>query len=165
MVALGLLVPVGQIELLPKIDKNDQVKLGSLSVGKTDPIRKTLIGIAPFILGTTIILTSLYWTTTNNLTENPLVLVLIGYLVFQIANTMFASKKDLEDAWKLIVIFMALYAILYFLGLRLPSINPNTLFSNELIELVKKANIFLLVPLALDFVIIIFLKSLQYLTL
>lgn len=45
-----LLVPTGEINLLPEVEGNT-VKLGSVQVGKTDLIRRSMIGVAPILLG------------------------------------------------------------------------------------------------------------------
>src|SRR4030043_1511008 len=60
LTALFLLVPVREFEILPKIE-NEQVKLGSTPIAKTDPIRRFLIGVAPLIFGIAIIFTVIYY--------------------------------------------------------------------------------------------------------
>src|SRR5258708_2029001 len=42
-----LFVPVAHMEFIPKIEEGG-VKLGSIAVAKTDPLRRLLIGMAPF---------------------------------------------------------------------------------------------------------------------
>src|SRR5689334_12087628 len=60
LMASVLLVPTGEIEFIPQIH-HDRVKLGSVQIGQTDPFRRALIGIAPVIVGATILLTTLYY--------------------------------------------------------------------------------------------------------
>src|SRR3989344_5460758 len=56
LAALFLLVPVGNLELIPKFkEEGGGVDLGSVAIGKTDPIRRFLIGVAPFVFGLFII--------------------------------------------------------------------------------------------------------------
>jgi hypothetical protein len=129
LTALFLLVPVGQIELMPKLHE-DGLKLGSVPIGKTDPIRRTLIGIAPIVLGLVIIFV------TNTLT---IPWFIHAYIAFQIGNSMFSSKKDMEGAW---IIFIILIAITFKLN-----INP---------EIFKMADLFLIVPIGIDALIFFF---------
>ena len=54
LTALVLLVPVGQPEFLPEAIEGNKIKLGSVPIAKTDPLRRFLIGIAlPANLGST----------------------------------------------------------------------------------------------------------------
>jgi hypothetical protein len=55
LVAHLLFVPVGKMEFLPVIDE-DKVKLGSVQIGKADPLRRLFIGIAPVVLGLGVLL-------------------------------------------------------------------------------------------------------------
>src|ERR1035437_2432032 len=50
LVAAILFVPVGSMEFAPKRHGN-AVKLGSVEIAKTDPIRRSIIGCAPFFMG------------------------------------------------------------------------------------------------------------------
>ncbi len=59
LMARILLVPVGKMEFLPK-QEGESVKLGSVSIGRCDPFRRLLIGVAPFLAGTTLIILTLF---------------------------------------------------------------------------------------------------------
>lgn len=151
-------VPVGHMEFMPKIEGN-RVKLGSVQVAQTDFFRRFLIGAAPFFTGTTILLGLLYFAAQNNLFENYLFVILIGYVVFEIGNTMFSSKKDMEGALELFGTIIVITIVLYFLGVRLPAIDPNAFFNQPLVqEILQKGCMFLAVPIALDILVITFLK-------
>lgn len=151
-------VRVGDMEFMPQMTEHG-VKLGSVSIAHTDPIRRLLIGMAPFLFGTTIILTMLYLGAQYSLFNNPWYLVITGYAVFEIGNTMFSSRKDMEGALELLLFLFVLMFILYLTGLRLPAIDPNIIFENPLLkEIFEKGSLFLLVPLAID-CIILFLLS------
>jgi len=50
-----MMVPVGEIEILPKIE-NDSVHLGSVEVAQTDIFRRAIIGLDPLFFGTGVIL-------------------------------------------------------------------------------------------------------------
>jgi len=143
-VAAGLLgVRVGEMEFMPKID-GEHVKLGSVQVAHTDPIRRFFIGAAPFIIGTLILLGTLFFTVQNHFFNNYFVVILVGYLVFEIGNTMFSSRKDMEGALELFGTIILLLILFYLLGLRLPAINPNSILQQPLIqEVFKQGSIFL----------------------
>src|SRR4030065_996260 len=66
LTALFLFVPVGGINLNPTFEEDDKgntksIKLGSVAIGKSDLIRGSLIGFAPFIFGITLILLGIGW--------------------------------------------------------------------------------------------------------
>jgi hypothetical protein len=157
LVALFLLVPVGQLELVPEMEEENKLKMGSVPVAKTDFLRRAAIGIAPFVFGLALIFVSLAWVKSQNLFANYLVVIFLGYLVFEVGNTMFASSKDLEGAWILLVVFLLAFLLLYLLGIRI-SLDSASFLSSGLLALIKKANIFLLVPIIIDFVVISLLQ-------
>ncbi len=89
-------------------------------------------------------------------------LLLTGYAIFEIGNTMFSSRKDMEGALELLIGLFLLVLILYFTGLRLPAIDPNVLFDQPLIkQIFEKGALFLLVPLGIDIIIIALLSYIQ----
>ena len=148
LTALFLFVPVGQIDLMPAVEK-EGLKMGSVPVGKTDLIRRTFIGIAPIVFGLAIILGSVFYVYTNNLFTSPLAVIILAYISFEIGNTMFSSKKDLEGSLVFAILGVIVFLILYFLGLRLTfDVNP---------EIFQKALFFLLVPLGLDTLLLVLL--------
>lgn len=154
-------VRVGTMEFVPTID-GDRVKLGSVQIAQTDFFRRFLIGAAPFFVGTTILLTILFYASQNNLYQNYWMILLIGYLVFEIGNTMFSSKKDMEGTIELLATIIVLVIIFYFLGVRLPAFNPDTIFENTIVkDVLQKGSLFLLVPIVIDSVSIGLLKFLR----
>ena len=159
----GLLgVHVGTMEFVPKID-GDKVKLGSVQIAQTDPIRRFLIGAAPFFFGTIILLGILFYATQHQFFNNTYLTIGIGYLIFEIGNTMFSSKKDMEGALELFGTLIVILIILYLMGIRLPSFNPNALLSQPLVLTVfKRGCEFLLIPLSIDAVIILLFRPKKY---
>ena len=100
------------IEMIPEL-QNGKLKMGSVSVSKTDFVRAFLIGIAPLIIGCSIVISSLWFiqktfTLHSVFSSFPAILItiFIMYLLFVIANTMFSSKKDMEGAVELLIIFV-----------------------------------------------------------
>lgn len=155
----GLLgVHVGEIEFVPKVH-GDSVKLGSVQIAQTDPIRRFLIGAAPFFAGTAIMLGLIFFAVQNHLFDNYFLVILIAIAVFEIGNTMFSSKKDMEGALELLGTLALLVLIFYLLGVRLPSFNPDTFLSQPFIkEVFQRGSLFLLFPLAIDVLIVLLLR-------
>ena len=162
LTALVLLVPVGQPEFLPEAIEGNKIKLGSVPIAKTDPLRRFLIGIAPLIFGIGLIYFTINFTLSKNLIGEILPTILVGYIIFQISNTMFVSRKDMEEAWKLLVILIILAIILrlvtyktgsdvnFLKGIQLPESITNSL---------KQIFIFLLAPITIDALILLVTKS------
>ena len=160
LAALFLLVPFGEVEFLPQI-QGEQIKMGSVGISKTDPIRRFLIGIAPFVMGTSLILGGLYYLSENSFFLNPYCMLITAYLIFAIGNTMFASKKDLEGAFQLFLFILLIYLLIFVLGIRFPFLNLKNIFTKELVDVLKISNIFLLIPLGLGTLIVITFKFLK----
>ena len=159
LTALFLLVPVGNIELIPKVDKemDQNVKLGSVPIAKVDFVRNTLVGIAPIIFGIGIIFAAIFYVISKSLFSNVWVTLGVAFLSFQVGNTMFLSKKDLEGSWVFLVFLAFLFTIFYLVGIRI-DIATNSFLSETFVEIVKKADIFFLVPIFIDtlFLLILF---------
>ena len=159
-----LRVPTGELSLKPQF-KNNQLRLGSAQIALTDPIRLTLIGTAPFLLGTITLWLLLTFGLNINLSSinldfiktTPLILkLLFFYLTFSITNTMFSSPSDLQAAGLPIVLFLLIFG-----SLNIANLNPPlmlTTYSTNLFTLL--ATIFFLV-LALNLIILFPLKILN----
>lgn len=157
LMSLILFVKVGQMELIPEI-KEDRLKMGSIPVAQTDPVRRLLIGVAPFIFGTTFIISLLYFTVYKFNITNPLIYILIGYAVFSVANTMFSSKKDLEGTLIFIGLISFITITLYVLGFRIPISRLIQTEGGRVENFLKISNIFLFVPIILNLLLILLLK-------
>ena len=150
-----MFVPVGRIEILPQID-GDEVRLGSAEIGQTDMLRRMVIGLAPIIVGLLVMVGTLWLSYGNLSKETPVWQVLVVlYVIFQVGNSMFSSKKDMEGAVVLIValliVLTAVITAIYLLGfwpfftdLNLPQVPLKSFF--------EKADLLLLVPLGVDVV-------------
>lgn len=150
-----LFVYVGKMELMPQ-QRGETLKLGSVEVGKTDIVRNFLIGIAPFLSGTILLLAILYFSFRNNVFGLNALTIVVLYALFVIANTMYSSKKDMEGAIELFLVIVLPIVVLYFLGVRIPL--PQVNFD----EYIKSAVIFLGVPLLLDVAFITFAKIVRH---
>jgi len=149
-----LFVPTYRIEFFPKLE-GQSIKLGSVSIAKTDIFRSILIGMAPFLFGTGLLLALLFYAEKNHLFENLLFAMLLIYAAFEIGNTMFSSKKDLEGAIELILTLAILALILYLLGFTVPSIDLNTISENPTLKTIfQKGSVLLTIPIAIDIILI-----------
>ncbi len=117
LVAGVMLVPVGDISLMPEI-KEQGVKLGHVEIQKTDFFRRALIGFAPVFIGMGILVGIIFFANSQFFSQGhyPIWLILtLFYLVVVIGNTMFSSRKDLEGTLGFVVLFVVMTATLYLL--------------------------------------------------
>lgn len=149
--AVLLFVHVGGMSLMPEYEEG-RLKLGEVKVAKTDPIRNFIIGIAPLLFGTTVVLGLIYKAAQNNLIYDFRFAILFVYLIFTISNTMYSSKVDMQESWKFFVILAALIVAVFLL--RIP-INLEFTTNQQLIEGFKQLSIYLAVPLALDVLLLV----------
>ncbi len=148
-----LFVPTGEVEFFPEI-QGDQVKMGSVAIARTDPLRRFLVGVAPVIGGLGIILLASTYLFTTLLSWQSLVLF---YIIFEIANTMFSSSKDMEGAVGLLIGLAALSILLQFLGLPLWQVVIQFLGNEFVNSILIRMNLFLLLALGLDvFLVLLF---------
>ncbi len=167
-VASILFVPTGDIEFVPKI-QGDRVKLGSVAIAKTDPFRRMLIGVAPVLVGLFLTCSLIvYFIPTisfNTFLRMPIwALVALLYAVFQISNTMFSSKKDLEGSIEFLLLLAALIVISYILGFRLPIAKLEEAIFPALTPLAQKVDVLLCIPLSIDVVLTLLLRGVFSLT-
>ncbi|MDP3941894.1 MAG: hypothetical protein Q8Q49_06325 [bacterium] len=101
--------------LTPVLEENT-VRLGSISIEKTDPFRKTLIGIAPLLVGLALVVLLLWWVA-NRVEPAVWQILLVGYGIFQVSNTMFPSKADMTGAPQVVILLLGiLIALLIIFG-------------------------------------------------
>ncbi len=162
LVAGVLLIPVGELSVLPEVE-GASVKLGSVQIGRADPIRMTLVGIAPVLFGLGAILFILtffnfriWWQAVPGL-----------YLIFEIGNSMFSSKRDLEGVIgflvAILIVALLIFGGLYFLNKPISEkliIFLGSLDYSGIINLLKKGCMYLTIPIAIDLAIILFTRPL-----
>ncbi|MBI2022375.1 hypothetical protein HYS97_00795 [Candidatus Daviesbacteria bacterium] len=155
-----LLVPTGEIEFIPEVHEGG-VKLGSAEIGKTDPLRRMLIGVAPVLFGF-LTISGLVFYSINNLQGDiglsSLYWALIIYVIFVIGNTMFSSKKDLEGSLGISVLLLGIVLSIYFLGFREPFRIFSNLIENSYRDYIFRADMILAIPLILNMGFIILAK-------
>lgn len=157
-----LFVPVGHIDLWPKLE-GDSVKLGSVQIAQTDIFRRFIIGAAPFLFGIAFLLGILFLGVNMNLFKETWFIILMIYLAFEIGNTMFSSKKDMEGALELFGVILFFVVVFYFLGVRIPSFDPKVFFDHPTVTKVfQQGSLFLLVPLGIDITILLLLRLFSF---
>ncbi len=118
--------------LRPKAVRGGNVRLGSVVVRHSDPIRESWIGLAPLLSGTAAILLLARWRLgiaplpslgLETLVKNLFIYLrapdawLWLYLIFAISNAMFPSESDRQQ-WGPVLLFLALIVgLVYALGL------------------------------------------------
>jgi hypothetical protein len=125
-------VRTGKISFGPSNRRGNQMRLGSVTVARTDPFRASLIGVAPLISGSLAILLigqlilggfgkvllNGEW---RQVWESLLVhfqapdFWLWLYLIFAISNAMLPSEADREP-WGPVLLFVGLVALLFYLA-------------------------------------------------
>jgi len=145
-----LLVPTGEIEFMPEV-RGGSVKMGSVAIAKTDPLRRFLIGVAP-ILGGLFILFIAFWYLGSLIF--PWAKILLLYIVFEVSNTMFSSRKDMEGAIGLAIVAVLGVGALQILGLPILQFLTNFFLQKNINSLFTLLNIFLGISIALDIFIV-----------
>jgi hypothetical protein len=152
LMAMALFVKVGKMELIPKIEGEGKVKMGSVQIEKVDLIRSLIVGVAPLILGVAILLVSLYLNISS---------LIKGYIVFEIGNTMFSSRRDVEGGIKLVIALGLIILAAYLFGFRVSAETLANLFGDRQQGILRIGDMFLLVPLGIDGILLAFLSFLR----
>ncbi len=115
-------VRCGPISLGPQRKRGQQVRFGSVQIGRTDAVRESLIGLAPLVVGTGLVLVLARWgfgllpTAELRPALWPARLLrclqardawLWVYLIFAVANAMLPSASD-RRAWRTFGLYLAL---------------------------------------------------------
>lgn len=166
LIAGIMLVPSGDISIFPEIE-GDEVRFGSVKIAQTDPIRRFIIGVAPVLFGLFLILAVLFLGGQFLNQQTPWwQIALVVLLVFEIANTMFSSKKDMEGALVffgiIFIILSAVFGTLYFSNsLTSFLIWVSTINLPGFVEFFRKSSLLLLIPLGVNLVLITIAKLLK----
>lgn len=155
-----LFVPVGDMEFVPKRAGNS-VKMGSVEIGKTDPVRRSIIGFAPVFLGLVIVIgviylsfsTILFFQNKNIFIFVAIILTII-YLLFAISNTMFSSRRDMEGTIEIAITLLIIFLVAYILGFRFTLSYLDKIPIKEFIAIIRQSAMFLMIPIAIDLLIL-----------
>ncbi len=153
IMALIMFTKVGSLELMPKME-GDGVKLGSVQIEKVDFLRSLIIGAAPLIFGLGLIFGILFLALSRYF--NLWIYVLLGFMMFEIGNTMFSSKKDMEGGIWVLAILGAIFLIGYLLDVKISWES----MPGGIINFFGTLDKFFLIPLGIDFGLVIILRVL-----
>lgn len=152
-------VHVGEFSLRPR-RMEKEIVLGSVAISKTNPIKRLIIGLAPVFAGASVLAGIVYTSVAYELYKDLIIVILLSFLVFIVANSMFSSKKDLEGAWKIVVPVVIVVSLFYYLGVRLSvDLEPQVLESAK--EALKQFAYYLMVPICINLMIIGIFKFLK----
>lgn len=150
-------VRVGDFSLRPE-EFDRGMRLGSVSIERVDPFRRFLIGTAPMVFGLTTLFTLLYFASHNENFQSWQMLVLVTYLTFAIANTLFSSPSDLKGSKILILILVSILIVLKVLGVTVNiSLSPDSV--KRVHDTLKMLSLYLLFPIAMDGLILFFFRT------
>ena len=155
-----LLVKVGEINLFPQMKENEVI-FGSVQIAKTDPLRRFFIGVAPLLVGIGMITALLTYFDTITIIPFIWKQLLLGYIVFEIGNTMFSSKKDMEGAIELFIALGVLVILFYILGFQIHIPFPQEVLTDVLPPIIKQISFYFLLPIGIDIGVIGLLKLLS----
>jgi hypothetical protein len=159
LLAAGLLfVSAGDMELTPKIIEGG-VKMGSVQIEKTDLLRRAVIGVAPVLIGMIIIFGTLIYLQTLNPINIGIYLVAF-LLIFEVGNTLFSSKKDLEGTLEFLITSAILITAVFIIK---PEIAQQVIVffqKREVVNFFQNADLFLMTPILIDLFFIFITKML-----
>ncbi|MDY6878249.1 MAG: M50 family metallopeptidase [Chloroflexota bacterium] len=135
LAAILMGVRVGRISIRPK-RTGQRIQLGFVPIEKTDVVRASLIGLAPLLVGSGVILLIGYWVfdigtvgvalVTGDQTDMIAGLLralkapdawIWAYVIFAVSNTMLPSRAD-RQAWTPLILFLLLIgAVVWAAGL------------------------------------------------
>lgn len=146
-----------------------EVRSGSVTITQTGPIRRTIIGLSPVLVGVTAVVCISYLVFLPPdalssllrlpLNQNQIVIfrIVLFYLLFAIGNTMFSSKEDLKGVLPVFLTIGLFVSIGYFIGIRIGVTGQTlTIFQQIASALLKSLGI----VLAVNGVILLALKLL-----
>ena len=159
MAALFLLVPVGELRLFPEIQERG-VNLGSVQIGKTDVLRQAIIGIAPFLVGTGIMLALIWHGITTHALYQPLYVAVTLYVIFQLSHTMFSSKRDLRAVIELGILIIVIVSLLLIFNITEPfELAGRTIEEQRM--LIERVSLYLFIPIGLEALLLILFRRIR----
>lgn len=159
--AVILHVKTGKLSVWPEVGENEEIQAGKLMLGKVDPFRHTVIGLAPIIIGLVLIyLIAIFFL--PSYPQLPIInyqLSIIIYLIFTISVTMFSSKKDLESMLIAGPLVILIIGSLYKIGVRVILDDP---LVGKIIRMTGNLNLYLLMASIVDYVVLLLLNLLSF---
>ncbi len=130
-----LRVATGKLSLVPENLRGGNIRSGSVMIGASDPFRRYAIGLAPLFWGM-IVLTAISYFLPGLVAsvfssgipffENTdfYLLLLAGYAIFAVSNSMFSSPEDLAGFIPFAIVMGGFATAAYFYGFRLALTGP-----------------------------------------
>ena len=112
-------VPTGAINFLPRLQNEKDLQMGSVAIAKTDPFRRTVIGIAPTIFGLSII-TFLTGLLPQSVFLYHFQSIAIIIIILIISSTMFSSDQDLKTALIPLVFIITVVIVFWWFKFSIP---------------------------------------------
>ncbi len=125
-------VPTGKLTLEPQSIQGETIETGSVTFRKTDPFRRSLIGLAPFFVGLSVlfVLASIFPTVRDQTvaafnagnpasTHAPYLLAALLYGMFCVSLTMFASPQDMKGVIPVMLTIGIVFGALWLVGVRI----------------------------------------------
>lgn len=164
IMATLLHVKTGRLTIFPEFDQNQTIRAGSIMVAKSDPFRGTLIGLAPVLIGLTAlgIIGHLFLIRVGIwLGSDPLQFAFYLLLLFEIGNTMFTSKSDLQDAVIVGFFFLGVGLLLHGLGVQISFVFPET-FIEQLQNSAQSISMGLIGAAGIDIIVLAIIRMLVF---
>ena len=126
-------VRTGKLTLAPEFTRiaEENLQTGSVAIADTDPLRRAIIGLAPFFTGLISIIGLTYFLSLNEAVIRQLFqgiypatplfigLIVAMYALFIISVSMFPSKVDLKGTFAVGVTIFLLLIAAFFIGIRI----------------------------------------------
>ncbi len=159
-----LLVKAHDLRLSPQINAG-HLRMGSVVISKTDIVRSFLIGVAPILSGSFVLVFGVYfflnnlsWVMGLPLAWSGVVFVCFGWFLFFVSNTMFSSKKDVETLVPLLFLtsflLLVLLIALAFLKINTLGVVGSLVNGEGFVLWMRLACLFLLFPIGVDLIIV-----------
>lgn len=123
-VAEVLRVRTGKLTLVPESLDGSEIKAGGVMIAQTDPLRRSLIGLAPTYVGIAVLAALSYFirhplaVLQGDVLQNALASGVFFYLLFSISNSMFSSKEDMKGVIPFAITVALFVAAGYIAGFR-----------------------------------------------
>ena len=149
-------VRTGDVRLLPVVDE-DEFKLGSVAIAKTDPVRRFLIGVAPVFVGIAMIIFVVSTMLAKDLLSSWFWVIITIYFLFVVGNTMFSSKKDMEGSYRVLILLLLAWIVIWYFEINIPILDVLERSSSTF----ERISLLMLAPIAVDIIILSVFRTLE----
>ncbi len=162
LVSLLLLVPVYKLKLIPNYNKYEgEICLGGTLIAKVGPLRRSLIGLAPFVFGILSLFLIFYVFWPRLIINVWWKSILVAILIFEIANCMFVSKKDLKDLWIILLFVIIVILILELLGVEVFVLVSEFINKQLVKQILRQMFLVLLIPSLINILVLLVLQYIR----